>query len=181
MEHMMLLVTYRMLPGQRDAFLQEVAAAGILAKVQQEDGFERYDYYLSAADPDELLIVEEWDSEAQQQASDATSKAERAARDTLAKAQSDANATIEAARSEANRILEDAQRRAQVLVSQEEIVRRARVEASEAKQNMQEELALLRQNTFDYLDGVMEQLDRHLSKTVSDLRLERSELNNHRT
>ena len=29
MEHMMLLVTYRMLPGQRDAFLQEVAAAGI--------------------------------------------------------------------------------------------------------------------------------------------------------
>ena len=57
MEHMMLLVTYRMLPGQRDAFLQEVAAAGILAKVQQEDGFERYDYYLSAADPDELLIV----------------------------------------------------------------------------------------------------------------------------
>ena len=52
MEHMMLLVTYRMLPGQRDAFLQEVAAAGILAKVQQEDGFERYDYYLSAADPD---------------------------------------------------------------------------------------------------------------------------------
>jgi len=64
MEHMMLLVTYRMLPGQRDAFLQEVAAAGILAKVQQEDGFERYNYY----DPDELLIVEEWDSEAQQQA-----------------------------------------------------------------------------------------------------------------
>ena len=59
MEHMMLLVTYRMLPGQRDAFLQEVAAAGILAKVQQEDGFERYDYYLSAADPDELLIVEQ--------------------------------------------------------------------------------------------------------------------------
>lgn len=68
MEHMMLLVTYRMLPGQRDAFLQEVASAGILAKVQQEDGFERYDYYLSAVDPDELLIVEEWDSEAQQQA-----------------------------------------------------------------------------------------------------------------
>ena len=68
MEHMMLLVTYRMLPGQRDAFLQEVTAAGILAKVQQEDGFERYDYYLSAADPDELLIVEEWNSEAQQQA-----------------------------------------------------------------------------------------------------------------
>ena len=36
MEHMMLLVTYRMLPGQRDAFLQEVAAAGILAKGQQQ-------------------------------------------------------------------------------------------------------------------------------------------------
>jgi len=54
MEHMMLLVTYRMLPGQRDAFLQEVAAAGILTKVQQEDGFERYDYYLSAADTDHM-------------------------------------------------------------------------------------------------------------------------------
>ena len=68
MEHIMLLVTYRMLPGQRDTFLQEVAQAGILEKVRQEDGFERYDYYLSAADPDEMLIVEEWDSEAQQQA-----------------------------------------------------------------------------------------------------------------
>ena len=68
MEHIMLLVTYRLLPGQRDTFLQEVAQAGILEKVRQEDGFERYDYYLSAADPDEMLIVEEWDSEAQQQA-----------------------------------------------------------------------------------------------------------------
>ena len=59
MEHMMLLVTYRMLPGQRDAFLQEVAAAGILAKVQQEDGFERYDYYLSAAEAQSYGLVDQ--------------------------------------------------------------------------------------------------------------------------
>ena len=70
MEHMMLLVTYRMLPRPAGTlFLQEGRPLpAFWQKVQQEDGFERYDYYLSAADPDELLIVEEWDSEAQQQA-----------------------------------------------------------------------------------------------------------------
>ena len=68
MEHMMLLVTYRMLPRPAGRFSAGGRRCRHSGKGQQEDGFERYDYYLSAADPDELLIVEEWDSEAQQQA-----------------------------------------------------------------------------------------------------------------
>ena len=66
MKPLMLLVTYTALPGQRDAFLSEVAAAGLLSKIQQEDGCLRYDYFRSVQDADELLLVEVWASEAQQ-------------------------------------------------------------------------------------------------------------------
>lgn len=66
MKPLMLLVTYTALPGQRDAFLSEVAAAGLQSKIQQEDGCLRYDYFRSVQDADELLLVEVWTSEAQQ-------------------------------------------------------------------------------------------------------------------
>lgn len=38
------------------------AAAGILQKTRREDGALRYDYYLSAADADAVLLVERWSS-----------------------------------------------------------------------------------------------------------------------
>ena len=66
MKPLMLLVTYAALPGPRDAFLSEVAAAGLQSKIQQEDGCLRYDYFRSVQDADELLLVEVWASEAQQ-------------------------------------------------------------------------------------------------------------------
>ena len=66
MKPLMLLVTYTALPGQRDAFLSEVAAAGLQSIIQLEDGCLRYDYFRSVQDADELLLVEVWASEAQQ-------------------------------------------------------------------------------------------------------------------
>lgn len=118
--------------------------------------------------------------DAQQKSQAATSAAEYAAQETHRKSQEEATSCVEAARAEAARILEDAQRRAQALVGQEEIVRRARVEAKELKEGAQEEILQVRQNTFDYLDGLMEAMDRRLSETINDLRMERTELNNHR-
>ena len=66
MKSLMLLVTYTARPGQREAFLNEVAAAGLQSKIQQEDGCLRYDYFRSVQDADQLLLVEIWASEDQQ-------------------------------------------------------------------------------------------------------------------
>ena len=52
MKPLMLLVTYTARPGQREAFLNEVAAAGLQSKIQQEDGCLRYDYFRSVQDAD---------------------------------------------------------------------------------------------------------------------------------
>ena len=62
MKEIMLLVTYKLKPQAREGFLVEVAAAGILQKTRREDGALRYDYYLSAADADAVLLVERWSS-----------------------------------------------------------------------------------------------------------------------
>lgn len=62
MKEIMLLVTYKLKPQAREYFLGEVAAAEILQKTCREDGALRYDYYLSAADADTVLLVERWRS-----------------------------------------------------------------------------------------------------------------------
>ena len=59
-------VIYTMKPGKRDAFLAEIAACGAREAVLEEAGCIQYDYFLSAQDPDQLLLVEKWtDREAQ--------------------------------------------------------------------------------------------------------------------
>lgn len=62
MKEIMLLVTYKLKPQARDNFLGEVAAAEILQKTRREEGALRYDYYISAADADAVLLVERWSS-----------------------------------------------------------------------------------------------------------------------
>lgn len=62
MKEIMLLVTYKLKRQAREYFLGEVAAAEILQKTCREDGALRYDYYLSAADADAVLLVERWRS-----------------------------------------------------------------------------------------------------------------------
>lgn len=62
MKEIMLLVTYKLKPQAREYFLGEVAAVEILQKTRREDGALRYDYYLSAADADAVLLVERWRS-----------------------------------------------------------------------------------------------------------------------
>jgi len=68
MNGLVLLVTYKIKPGMREKFVEEIRSAGIIEKIRTEDGFVRYDYYLSIDDPNEILLAEEWSSEAQQQA-----------------------------------------------------------------------------------------------------------------
>ena len=66
MKHLVLLVTYKTKPDMRENFVSEVSVSGILEQIRGEDGFVSYDYYYDAADPDRLLLVEEWASEERQ-------------------------------------------------------------------------------------------------------------------
>ena len=62
------LVTYHCKPGQREAFREAIAEAGIREVSAAENGNLAYDYYLSDADPDALLLVERWADSAAQSA-----------------------------------------------------------------------------------------------------------------
>ncbi len=62
-----LIVTYECKDGKRSNFVRDVAASGILDKILNEDGCRMYKYAMSAADEDELILIERWSSaEAQQ-------------------------------------------------------------------------------------------------------------------
>lgn len=60
-------VRYECLPGKREAYIQRIKDTGVLDAIRGEDGCVLYAYYLSEADPDELLLIEQWQSKAHQQ------------------------------------------------------------------------------------------------------------------
>ena len=60
-------VIFRCKPYRREAFVERVKQEGILDAIRVEDGCHRYDYYFSEADPNELLLVEAWESARHQQ------------------------------------------------------------------------------------------------------------------
>ena len=55
-------VTYHTKPGKRQDFLEGLSAAGVGEAVRAEAGCLQYDYYLAAGDPDQVLLVERWES-----------------------------------------------------------------------------------------------------------------------
>lgn len=60
-------VTFKCLPGKREAFVERVRAEGILDAVLAEDGCHRYDYYFAEPDPCELLLLEAWETKHHQE------------------------------------------------------------------------------------------------------------------
>jgi len=63
----MIYVKFDCLPEKREAFIQKVQETGVLDAIRAEDGCIKYDYYLSEKDPNELLLVEQWESKQHQQ------------------------------------------------------------------------------------------------------------------
>lgn len=61
-------VTYHCKAGQRDAFFKALSQLGIRKNSKSEAGNLKYDYYFSAENPDELLLVESWTEPALQEA-----------------------------------------------------------------------------------------------------------------
>ena len=63
---MTLFVRYICKPGGREDFLREITGRSIDTAIRAEQGCLCYDYYLSAQDPNVILLVEQWsDPEAQ--------------------------------------------------------------------------------------------------------------------
>ena len=70
---MLFQVTYTMLHGQRDAFLQMMRESGILDQIRREEGCLDYRYYLPEEEDGTLLLVERWTGTEAQKAHMATS------------------------------------------------------------------------------------------------------------
>ena len=70
---MLFQVTYTMLPGQRDAFLQMMRESGILDQIRREEGCLDYRYYRPEEEDGALLLVERWTGPEAQKAHMATS------------------------------------------------------------------------------------------------------------
>ena len=60
-------VVFKSFPGKREAFIEKVKEEGIVDMVRAEDGCIRYDYYYSEKDPNEILLIEAWESQKHQQ------------------------------------------------------------------------------------------------------------------
>lgn len=63
----MIYVKYECVPDKREAFIEKMKETGILDAIRAEDGCIKYDYYLSEKDPNELLLVEQWETQKHQQ------------------------------------------------------------------------------------------------------------------
>ena len=60
-------VKFQCLPQKREAFIRKMKETGILEAIRAEDGCIKYDYYLSEKDPDQLLLIEQWETKQHQQ------------------------------------------------------------------------------------------------------------------
>lgn len=119
-------------------------------------------------------------AQAQNEVKKATDAAQRTVQEAQQRAQDEANRIVQQANQEAATIHAKAEQERNELVSHENVYRVATVEAEELRESTRKELMQIRQNTFDYLDNVMGEVDRCLSSLSNDIRMERNELNNHR-
>ena len=65
-EPLTLYVVYTAKPGCRETFVRQIVMEGIADTIRREEGCIRYDYYFSAQDENELLLIERWESAAHQ-------------------------------------------------------------------------------------------------------------------
>ncbi len=61
---LLMLVTYKIKPGLREAFYETIVSRKLQEACRQEDGNLAYDYFRSVDDQDVLLLVEKWKDQA---------------------------------------------------------------------------------------------------------------------
>lgn len=127
------------------------------------------------------------EAEAQQQLDKAGAEAQqiragadKAAQDTNRQANEEAQRIIHEAKQQAEAIRAEAERQMREAVSRENVQRVAQVEADEIRETARKEMDELHDNVFDYLNGVMGEIERFLGANLQNVRTERKELNDHR-
>jgi len=60
-------VVFKCHSNKREAFIERVKSEGIVDAIRAEDGCIRYDYYFSEKDPNEILLIEAWETKKHQQ------------------------------------------------------------------------------------------------------------------
>lgn len=50
--------------GSARRFVEEMESSGTAAGIRAEEGNERYDYFLSLADPETVLLIDQWKDQA---------------------------------------------------------------------------------------------------------------------
>ena len=60
-------VVFKCVPGTREEYIRLLNNEGVVDAIRKEDGCIRYDYYFSEKDPDEILLIEMWESKKHQQ------------------------------------------------------------------------------------------------------------------
>ena len=60
-------VVFKCLEGKRESYIERLKEEGIVDAIRGEDGCIKYDYYYSEKDPQEILLVEAWESLKHQQ------------------------------------------------------------------------------------------------------------------
>ncbi len=60
-------VVFKSYEGKREEYIDLLKREGIVDAVRREDGCIRYDYYFSEKDPNEILLIEAWETKEHQQ------------------------------------------------------------------------------------------------------------------
>jgi len=53
--------------NKREEFIERVKSEGIVDAIRAEDGCIRYDYYFAEKNPNEILLIEAWETKEHQQ------------------------------------------------------------------------------------------------------------------
>lgn len=60
-------VVFKCVSGKRAEYIERLKAEGIVDAIRKEDGCIRYDYYFSENNPDEILLIEAWETKKHQE------------------------------------------------------------------------------------------------------------------
>ncbi|MBR5969981.1 MAG: antibiotic biosynthesis monooxygenase [Lachnospiraceae bacterium] len=66
--------------GQARAFVEEMLSSGLVGRIRQEEGNERYEYFLPIDQPDTVLLIDQWKDQAALDAHHASPMMEEVAR-----------------------------------------------------------------------------------------------------
>jgi len=60
-------VKFTCVPGKREEYIKTLKAEGIVDEIRKENGCIKYEYYFSEGNPDEILLIEVWESKNHQE------------------------------------------------------------------------------------------------------------------